>query len=88
MQYKLITLYPKQKEIGIGKLLIDEKTKVALFFSADANMSFFVLDEMHRVAIDSASADGLTLSGFRPNGCEKNGTPKYIFQKWFLCYIG
>jgi hypothetical protein len=87
MQYKLITLYPKLKEIGVGSLSIGEKLKDAEFYSGNAEHGSQVLASMHRVSIDSASADGFMLSGFQPNGCEKNGTLKYVFQKWFLCYL-
>jgi hypothetical protein len=88
MQYKLITLYPKQKEIGIGTLSIDEKTKEAIFFSGHAKHDSFVLQSMQSATINSASADGFTLSGICPYGRPKNGAQIYILQKWFLCYIG
>ena len=87
MKYKLYTLQPKQKLVGVGTLCIGEKEKDAMFFAGDGDAGAALLADMHRVQIDWAAKAGVQISGMQPDGCASNGTRKYKFQQWFLAYI-
>jgi hypothetical protein len=81
MKFKLHTLFPKQKLIGVGTLCIG-KEKDAQFFEGDAGHDDRVLAQLDSVQIGTATSDGITMGGF-----EKKPGNNYAYQEWFLAYI-
>jgi hypothetical protein len=72
-KFRLIKQLPKNKEIGIGALLV--KDNIASFM-INKNIVYM----LERIKIDFASSIGIELSGY-----ERKGN-NFIFQKWWLIY--
>lgn len=77
IHFNLSIKKPKGKLTVPGRLNIDE-FGFAQFYSKDGNK---IIASMCRVRIESASADGILLSGL-----QKVEDNKYIFQEWWLTY--
>jgi hypothetical protein len=84
-QYFLVLKTPKVKEIGIGFLNIDQNGE-ATFFEGDVGKRSRVLALLRRVRIEWAAASGIMISGMQPDGFTPKGTPKFVYQEWFLRY--
>ena len=83
--FLLTRLLPKpQQDHAPGCLNIDQKTKDAAFLTADGEC---ILETMDRCQIVWAAKGGITISGFETIGTNKNLTPKYQFQQWYLAYV-
>lgn len=54
----------------------------AQFFSPDHKL----LAEMSKPEMMWAGAKGIMMRGFEPNGHDREGNQKYIYQEWFLRY--
>ena len=83
--FKLVTQYPKPKEICFGILSI-QSDGFASFFSGDGGNDSKIVADMVRCKIDFAAAHGIMLSGMEPKGFDKAGRQKYQFQEWWLIY--
>lgn len=83
MKFKLTTQFPKPKPkvIGVGEIDI----------SRDGEASFYVKNSivanMVRARVEWMAVAGLYLNGMELVGYEKDGTPKYRYQEWFVAYI-
>lgn len=86
-QFKLITQNPKPKEIGVGVIDINKDGR-ANFFEGNGETNACRLAELLRIRLEIAAADGILLSGMELKGNDKRGVPKYIYQEWWLVYIG
>lgn len=86
MKFKLYTLLPKQKLIGVGTLCIGEKEKDAQFFEGDAGHDDRVLEELQRVRIEWAAKSGIKLTGMQFTSFDKKLGKQYAYQEWFLAY--
>lgn len=85
-RFKLIIQVPKPKVLcESGTVSVDEKGE-AMFFTGNGDRGDKCVAEMCRTKIDFAGAAGIMLSGMQPNGCDKNGTIKYIYQRWWMVY--
>lgn len=71
---------PPRKPL-IGYLSVDQNFE-AMFF----NENHTLLETMERVQIDYASTQGMRLTGFEQRGYQKNGSPKFIYQEWYLVF--
>jgi hypothetical protein len=83
-QYHLHTLYPKQRDLGIGTLAVDHGD--ANFFSVDGGKDAKLLAVLKRSQLVFAGADMLLLSGLQPDGFARDGRVKYFYQEWALKY--
>lgn len=77
IHFHLIIKTPNRNLNVPGRLDID-KSGFARFYSKDSNK---IIASMGRIKLESASADGILLSGF-----QKLEDNKYIFQEWWLAY--
>lgn len=87
----IFTLYiqiPISKNLGQGTLSV-EGNGVARFTSSHRENSLFdshILAVLHGVRLELAAKDGIRLSGFQPNGVDKQGREKFRYQEWWLAY--
>lgn len=84
-QFLLFLQHPKIQEMGSGILSVDRHGE-ALFFSGNGQQDSKVVAMLKRVRIDSASADGLMLSGMEPAGSDRQGRETFKYQEWWLSY--
>lgn len=85
--FTLYTQVPISKNLGEGTL--DVGDGVARFHSSWLKNSLnevHILAILHGVALKSTGADGIRLSGFQPNGIDKQGREKFVYQEWWLAY--
>lgn len=69
--------------LGYGVLSIDEREE-AMFFEGNGERGSRVLAVMQRIRIESATANGITLSGMEPIN---SGAMKFNYQEWWLAYL-
>ena len=84
--FKLVTQFPKPKDVGIGSLSIG-KDGTAEFFEGNADLNSSVLASMQRVRIEWAAAAGIMISGMEPDGFDRSGRPKFKSQEWLLRHL-
>ena len=84
-QFVLITQYPKPREMGPGILSVDRHGD-AQFFSGFGDADATVLAVMKRTRLESASADGVLLSGMEPDGVDRQAREVFKYQEWWLRY--
>jgi hypothetical protein len=85
-RFKLCIQIPKSKVVcESGTVSVDEKGD-AMFFTGNGDANDTCVAEMTRARIDFAGAAGIMLSGMQPNGCDKTGASKYIYQRWWMIY--
>lgn len=77
----LWTQLPKPKKIGVGKLSFDRGEA----YHFDQNL--VSKNQLIRARLETASADGMMLSGLESNGTTKEGQLKYKYQEWWLAYM-
>jgi hypothetical protein len=81
VKFKLFVQLPKPKEIGVGVIDIGQNG-TAHFFIKDR-----LVAEMVRVRLEWMAVKGLYLNGMELAGYDRNGTPKYRYQEWFLAFL-
>jgi hypothetical protein len=84
--FNLIIQRPEVKDLGGGKLYINEKNGAADFFDGNAGANARVIASMARAKIEWAAADGIFLSGMEADGIDKQGRQKFKLQEWLLRY--
>ena len=84
-QFVLIIQQPKPREVGPGVLSVD-KAGEAMFFSGHGESGAAVLASLRRARLDTASANGIMLSGFESTGIDRSGREKLAYQEWWLRY--
>jgi len=85
-RFKLIIQVPEPIVLcESGTVSVDDKGD-AMFFTGNGDANDRCVAEMIRTRIDFAGAAGIMLSGMQPKGYEKNGTSKYIYQRWWMVY--
>lgn len=80
-QFRLTTIYPKQRAAGQGSLSVDKHGE-AMLFEGQGDSGSRIMGTMQRVRIVQAAAHGILLSGMEP--CVSGG--KFIYQEWWLSY--
>ena len=85
-RFKLITQKPKPKVVcESGSLSVDRKG-YSNFFTGNGDVNDKCVAEMDRARIEYAGAAAILLSGMQPDGFNKNGSAKYVYQEWLLVY--
>lgn len=82
--FKLIKQLPRPRKITVnGYLSIDRKTNQATFWTLEETINA----TMERIKLIFANSEGMLLTGFEPNGIDKNGRAKYKYQEWYLVFL-
>jgi hypothetical protein len=84
-QFELITQYPKPRDMGPRVLSVDRHGD-AQFFCGLGDADARVLAVMKSTRLESASADGIMLSGMEPAGVDRQAREVLKYQEWWLRY--
>lgn len=55
---------------------------VAMLFDDEDRL----LVELHKPEVDHMSSEGIFFRGFQPNGSDRRGTPRFLFQEWWCLF--
>lgn len=72
-RFTLFVQHPRPKRLGGGMLAVDR--------------AGVLLASMQRTRLDSASSDGLMLSGMEQSGMDRAGRELFGFQEWWLSFV-
>lgn len=72
---------PSQKPIHVDVSITDD---ILMLFEEGSNRKVF---EMQKPEIMHVNAHGMMLKGYQPDGHNKRGTAKFLYQEVFLSWI-
>ena len=83
MIFALQTLVPEVRDIGTGRLAIDNNGHAFFWKLGDENNSQ-PFAQMESVQIIEIAKEVILFSGVEPDGFTTRGIPTYNYQKWCL----